>query len=552
MPLNATTLRGKNGPTTMIDAASYARYSTDLQNDRSIDDQHFENGKLAEANDCVVVKEYSDRAMSGASVFGRTGLHQLMQDARAGKFQAVVVEGLDRISRDQEELSAIFKRLTFLDIALYSSHDGKVDSMTVSVRGMQGAFFMSDLSQKIHRGQAGVVRDGRSAGGRAYGYRPVAGATGHLEIVEGEAEVIRRIFQDFANGLSPRRIAADLNAEGVMPPRGNYWSASALNGNKARGYGILSNPLYGGKIVWNRVRMLRNPDTGKRVSRVNPKEKWQEEPAPDLAIVDKDLFARVQTKIEERSNGEQKKPWRHRKPKRLLSGLLKCGCCGGGMSIKDHSRYGTRIQCSAAKEGGACKNTRAFPLEAIEHQVVKGLSQKLGSTAAIAAFVKAYNDERRALAADAINRRSAIEMRLKAIATERERTVDLLVRDVIREEDGALKLKGFEAETANLQAELAGLEEPPNIIELHPTAVSDYLKTIDRLAEALTGEEGADALMPVRELIDRVVVTPGDDGTSISVEGKLNRLIGGDQYPTMKLGGLMVAEEGLEPPTRGL
>ncbi len=94
---------------------------------------------------------------------------------------------------------------------------------------------------------SGVVRDGRSAGGRAYGYRPSPGRPGVLEIVEDEAAVIRAIFSAYAAGEAPRAIAAGLNKRGVPPPRGTRWNASTINGNDKRGHGILRNPLYAGR-----------------------------------------------------------------------------------------------------------------------------------------------------------------------------------------------------------------------------------------------------------------------------------------------------------------
>nr|WP_287187012.1 recombinase family protein [Rhodovulum sp.] len=60
-----------------------------------------------------------------------------------------------------------------------------------------------------------------------------------MEIVESEAEIIRRIFSEYASGRTPREIARDLNAEGVAAPRGSRWAASTINGNKTRHYGIL-------------------------------------------------------------------------------------------------------------------------------------------------------------------------------------------------------------------------------------------------------------------------------------------------------------------------
>lgn len=58
-------------------------------------------------------------------------------------------------------------------------------------------------------------------------------------------------------GKTPREIAAGLNADGIKPPRGKNWNASTINGNAARGHGMLINELYAGRIVWNKVRMIK-------------------------------------------------------------------------------------------------------------------------------------------------------------------------------------------------------------------------------------------------------------------------------------------------------
>jgi site-specific DNA recombinase len=93
-----------------------------------------------------------------------------------------------------------------------------------------------------------------------------------LKIAEAEADVVRRIFSDYAAGKSPRDIACELNIERVAPPWGSSWNASTINGNVKRGTGIVLNDIYAGRIVWNKVRMIKDPATGKRVSRPNPKE----------------------------------------------------------------------------------------------------------------------------------------------------------------------------------------------------------------------------------------------------------------------------------------
>ena len=173
--------------------AIYARFSTELRNDRSIEDQIHLCRAHAQRQGLDVTATYFDRARSGASVYGRDGLMEMLDAARSGSFDVILVESLDRLSRDQEDLAGIWKRLNFAGIELRAVHDGTADQVQIGVRGLLGSLYLAELANKVRRGMDGVVRDGRHAGGRAYGYRPVPGKPGELEIVESEAEIIRRI-----------------------------------------------------------------------------------------------------------------------------------------------------------------------------------------------------------------------------------------------------------------------------------------------------------------------------------------------------------------------
>ena len=538
----------------MPKAVIYARFSSDLQRDRSIDDQVALCREYAKGEQLEVTAVYHDRARSGASLMGRDGLLAMMDAARAGEFSVLVVEALDRVSRDQEDLAGIYKRLTFAGVEIRAVHDGKADQIQVGIRGLVGALYLQDLSHKVRRGMAGVTSDGRHAGGRAYGYRAVSGAAGELVIESAEADVVRRIFAAYVAGHNPRAIVAQLNAERVSPPRGQVWSASTLNGNAARGHGILVNPIYAGTIVWNRVRMIKDPDTGKRVSRVNPREEWQTSAAPHLAIVDPGVFELAQQRKRDRTH---EVPGGRRAPRHLFSGLLKCGCCGGGMSIKDRDHGRLRIVCTRSRESGTCNSRRAFYMDDIEQRIVAGLRSRLGNKQAIARYLKTFNDERRRLAGDQFNQRGKIEARLVAIDRELDRATALLIKGILDEDRGAAQIATLRVERSTLQTELMTIGEEPNVIELHPTAISAYLTSLDNLDMALRSADGIakpEAFAAIRDLIDRIVIHPTNDGLmAIELDGTLSRLIGGNHFPTVRAsGGMMVAEEGFEPPTRGL
>jgi site-specific DNA recombinase len=99
-----------------------------------------------------------------------------------------------------------------------------------------------------------------------------------------QAEVVERIFRDYASGTSPRAIAFGLNREGVPGPRGSAWAQSTINGNRQRGTGVLNNELYIGRLVWNRLEYVKDPDTGKRVSRLNPRAIGGSSRSPSFAL----------------------------------------------------------------------------------------------------------------------------------------------------------------------------------------------------------------------------------------------------------------------------
>jgi DNA invertase Pin-like site-specific DNA recombinase len=183
---------------------------------------------------------YTDHAMSGATAL-RPGYQRLMADARDHRFDVVVSEGLDRLSRDQETIAGLFKQLSFAGIAIFTRSEGEVSELHVGLKGTMNALFLKDLAIKTHRGLEGRVRQGKSAGGRAYGYEVVRRRDESGNEVHGErainnahAAIIRRIFEAFRSGKSPRAIARELNEDGIPGPSGRNWRDTTPVGVKKR------------------------------------------------------------------------------------------------------------------------------------------------------------------------------------------------------------------------------------------------------------------------------------------------------------------------------
>ena len=104
-----------------------------------------------------------------------------------------------------------------------------------------------------------------------------------------------------------------------------------INGNLKRHSGLLYNEAYIGFLIFNRIAMIKNPETGKRISRPNPPEKWQVVAAPHLRIVPDEVWDDVQAR--KKIYGGQR-TYERRRPRHMFSGLVRCGACGGSYTIK--------------------------------------------------------------------------------------------------------------------------------------------------------------------------------------------------------------------------
>lgn len=503
-------------------AAIYARYSTDQQDDRSIDGQYSLCRDYAKAQGFTVTEEYCDRAKSSGSMLGRDGLVKMMEDAKAGQFDGVICEHVDRLSRNSGDLSYIFEQLTFRQIPVITvSGGGVMNDFEAAIHGVMGGQHLKAGREKTRRGLAENIRRGRSAGGKAYGYRPVPGQIGILEIVAEEAGIIQRIFREYLDGVTPRNIAGGLNRDGIAAPRGGSWNASTINGNGERGCGILRNPLYAGRMAWNRVTMVRHPDTKRRISRVNAKEAWQSHDHPDLAIIDQATFDAVAKRKADESRAYAsglRNPRNHH----LLSGLLRCGSCGSGMSSVgfDHGRQ--RVRCSKSKESGSCENRRPHYLDEIIAAVVINLRDWLDNTGAMEAYVESYQAEWKALNRKAVRERDRVQRRVMEVEGELTRLVEATAKDTLPRDIIESRAKPLMIERVQLRASLARAEEAVPKIALHPKAVRSYHASMEHLAVNLSAVRGdnPEAFAAVQRLIAEVIVHPGDPST-VTVNGRI-------------------------------
>lgn len=350
--------------------ALYGRHSTVMQTASSSADQAASCMKLVDYLGDAVVATYLDPEQSGYRR-DRPGLKKLLRDVETGAVDLVVCEALDRLARDAEDVAFLGKKLMFHRVALHTVSEGHVDEIKFAVAGLLGAIFLKHLIDKTVRGIEAAVLAGRFAGGRAYGYKRVIRldargelVRGLLEVDEDRAPIINRIFKEFAGGASSIQIATRLNADGIPGPRGGQWNASTIRGDPKKATGILNNPLYVGRLVWGRRQWRRNPDSEKRERRyrLRDRSEWVEVAVPDLRVVDESLWEAVREQIDRRQRPNDENSVRQKRKEHLLSGLIRCSCCGSAYTISGKDYY----RCAGQKERGTCDNTvsvRKDPLE---------------------------------------------------------------------------------------------------------------------------------------------------------------------------------------------
>jgi site-specific DNA recombinase len=546
-----------------VKVAIYARYSSENQRDASIADQFRICREFAQRQGWQIEREYSDHAISGATLM-RPGFQAFMAAALRKEFDIVLAEALDRFSRDQEDTAGLFKRLTFAGVNIVTLAEGDITHLHIGLKGTMNALFLKELAEKTRRGMRGRVELGKAGGGLCYGYRVVRQlqngvmTTGEREINAEEAAVVRRIFESYAAGASPKQVAKTLNAEGVRGPQGSLWNPSTIHGNPKRGIGMLNNELYIGRMVWNRQRFVKDPDSGKRLARLNPPSEWITKDVPELRIVDDELWeaakARQASVHRKWSSAQEERRFNQfRRPKYLFSGLTKCGECGAGFIVYSREHLG----CFGARDRGTCTNRLTIRRQEVEERVLRALREKLMRQDFFDEFCREFAKEMNRLRMEQRAGLTSAQRELARIEARRKKLVESIMEGVpgaqVKDELIAI---GDRKEVLTKQLETAN--QPPPL--LHPSMADLYRTKVEDLAAALQREDTRlEASEMLRGLIDSIVLMPEKGQLRIELRGNLAAMLTAAQETrrSPETGDLLVpvqlvAGAGFEPATFGL
>ena len=427
----------------MTNAVIYARYSSDRQNEMSIEGQIEECRKYAEENDITVIQEYIDRALTATSD-KRPNFLRMIDDSRYGNFDTILVYQLDRFSRNKNDSGYYKKILADNGVKVVSAKEQIAsDSSGVITEGLLEVFaeyFSKQLSEKVQRGMNQRARQCKFNGGTTtFGYK--VDKDGYYVIDEKTAPIVKEIFERTVAGETARSIGDDLNARGIRTVKGNKLSKSSFNK-------ILRNEKYKGVYAYGDVRI--------------------EDGIP--RIVSDELFEEVQIIVGRKSHGH-----RPAKEDYLLTGKLFCGHCGRMMvGTSGTSHTGDTYRYYMCNSLGKVCDKKNVPKSFIENHVMKVCRNSL-SNEIIEEVVKTVTEYNKR------DKEGPEIIRLKDEIKDIENKIDKLITEI---EDG-LSSKRVIDRLAQREAELEALykslkKEESKQRTIKPILVRDFMHKLAR------------------------------------------------------------------------
>jgi len=496
--------------------AAYLRYSSDAQRDASIRDQlrnvEAHCARAAWPSPAV----YQDQAISGARN-DRPGYQAMLAAAESGLIDVLLVDDLSRLSRDHIESAQAIRRLKFAGVRVIGVSDG-VDTarsgykLEAGLRGLMGELYLDELAAKTHRGLMGQALDGYSAGGLPYGYRSVHDGNGHKRVIDdAQSQWVRFVFERYAAGASVRQIADELNRQGVPSPRGGTWAHSALYPD-AKGVGMLGNPIYAGRQVWNRTAWVKDPETGRRRRTMRPRTEWVIVESPELAIIDADTWneCEARTRAQQRATAGRRAKGKGaggRGPKYLFSGLLKCGVCGGAYVIQTPTQYG----CATHKDRGpsVCANRLKVKRATIEAVLLAGVKRELLSDDAYRAFESEARALLKAERPDPASARRRLAQAQKELGNLMAAIKAGIITATTKE-----ALQDAERQADDARAELQAIErfEPSQILPRAREIYRDLVASLEAVEDVSAAREA------LRQIIGDVRLVPEDGALTAEMQ----------------------------------
>ena len=500
--------------------ALYARVSTEEQKDgQTIDSQIGELDHFARDRGWPITDVYKDDGWSGG-LLARPELDRLRDDASKNKFEAVLINDVDRLARDVSHLGIVKRDFERRGIQLIfkklPNEVSPTHNLMVNILGSFAEFERELILDRTRRGRRHKVEVRQEYIGTIapYGYHYTPknnGKEGYLEIAPEEASIVRQMFEWVdKDGLSARKVTARLSSLKIRPRKGgDAWGSSSV-------IRILRTETYAG--VWHYYKFEGcepiKPSKEKKYRRSakgslrrRPKSEWIPVVLPEkLRIVDRDQWQRVQEQLDRNKAFSP----RNSKHNYLLSGLVECGGCGARYcGDPNHGRFYYR--CYAR-----CKRFSSVREEILDDIVWKAITEAVLNPSLIADQWARREKAKTKLQQNRQGRLQELETARAEIKREESRVIEAYRQRILSAEQLAQELDQIKARRDALDVRMATLKQEEEDVPFRVTreTIFESCKRVAEVIESFTREERQRFL---RLLIDRVVF----EGSKIRIKGIL-------------------------------
>ncbi|MCI2862790.1 cassette chromosome recombinase CcrB [Staphylococcus hominis] len=368
----------------------YIRVSTEKQvMGYSIEGQITQIEQYCQFNGYELVDIYADRGISGKSM-NRPELQRMLNDAKNGKLDCVMVYKTNRLARNTSDLLTIVEELHRQNVEFFSLSErmevkNSTGKLMLQILASFSEFERNTILENIYTGQRQRALEGYYQGNLPLGYNNIPDNKKELMINQHEANIVKYIFESYAKGHGYRKIANALNHKGYVTKKGNPFSISAVT------Y-ILSNPFYIGKIQFAKYKDCND----KRRKGLNDKPVIAE--GKHTPIISQSLWDKVQARKKQVS----KKPQVHGKGTNLLTGIIACPQCSASMSasitvntLKDGTKKRIRYySCSNFRnKGSKVCSANSVRADVIEKYVMDQILEIVKSDKVLKQVVERVNQE---------------------------------------------------------------------------------------------------------------------------------------------------------------
>lgn len=415
---------------------------------------------FAAARGIHIIETYFE-VKSGESLYARPEMLRLLEDVEAGKYEAVLVMDLDRLSRgrmkDQGIILDAFRESGTKIVTPEKTYDlsDEMDDELAEFKTFMSRREYKIINKRLRRGLWQSIQAGCYVANAPYGYRNITiDKKPTLEIYEPEAKFVRMIYSMYLQGYGCTSIAREINLLGARPHRSERFNRSSVAH-------ILRNPTFAGKIVWNQKTHIKKGTRGnpKHITIYNPRERWTITDGLHPAIIDQETYNKAQAIMAGRYH-PSKNDGTIRSP---LAGLVLCAKCGVHMQ-RYYGESAGKVPYLMCRTAGCCAGAK---FEYVETAVLEQLHAKLRELT-----IQRPEDAARSIAPTEAAL-AAAEKELTAANGQKARLYELL-------ELGEYDLPTFRERMAAVKAKIAALEKKAASLRSELTA----LKSIEPAIQA--------------------------------------------------------------------